>query len=107
MNAKIEGHLSALVHPAPVSIERKASGASAGCAQSIPPVRASDSLRLTGEAAGLQVLQRELTNAPAVDTTRVEAVRAELAAGTYRIDPEQIAARMLEFDALLAPKSGT
>jgi|SRR5690554_6170633 len=60
---------------------------------------AGDSLRLTGEAAGLQALQRELSVRPAVDQARVEAAREALASGTYRVDPEAIASKMLAMDA--------
>jgi len=101
MNQKIEGSLSALVRPAPVQVERGLPAASAECAQSIAPARASDSLRLTGEAAGLQALQRELTAAPAIDAAKVDAVREALALGRYRINPDTIAARMLELDRQL------
>lgn len=62
---------------------------------------AGDSLRLTGEAAGLQALQQELAARPAVDETRVQAVREALESGTYRIDSEAIAAGMLALDAQL------
>lgn len=65
---------------------------------------AGDSLKLTGEATGLQALQRELAARPAVDETRVQAVREALASGTYRIDPEAIAASMLALDAQLDGK---
>ncbi|WP_101927713.1 MULTISPECIES: flagellar biosynthesis anti-sigma factor FlgM [Luteimonas] len=62
---------------------------------------AGDSLRLTGEAASLQALQRDMSTGPAVDEARVQAVRDALAAGTYRIDPGAIAAGMLDLDAQL------
>jgi len=101
MNQKIEASLSALVRPVPVSVERKLPTASAECTQPVAPVRAADSLRLTGEAAGLQALQRELALAPAIDLARVEAVRAELASGLYKINPDAIAALMLELDEQL------
>jgi len=65
---------------------------------------AGDSLRLTGEAAGLQALQRDLAARPAVDEARVQEVREALASGTYRIDPEAIAAGMLALDAQLDGK---
>lgn len=65
---------------------------------------AGDSLRLTGEAAGLQALQHELAARPAVDETRVQAVRDALASGSYRIDSEAIAAGMLALDAQLYGK---
>jgi len=101
MNQKIEGSLSALVRPAPLSVERKVPAASGECHKPLAPVRATDSLRLTGEAAGLQTLQRELAAAPAVDMAKVEAVREELASGLYKINPDAIAALMLELDEQL------
>jgi negative regulator of flagellin synthesis FlgM len=55
----------------------------------------SDSLRLTGEAASLQAVQRELSTAPAIDQARVQAVREALQAGTYQINAEAIADGML------------
>lgn len=68
------------------------------------PVEASaatDSVRLTGEATSLQAIQRELAAAPAVDVKRVEAVKQALESGSYRIDPDRIAGRMLEMDRQL------
>ncbi|AKC88006.1 flagellar biosynthesis anti-sigma factor FlgM [Pseudoxanthomonas suwonensis] len=68
------------------------------------PVEASrpvDSLRLTGEAASLQALQRELAAAPAVDQARVAEVKQALESGSYRIDPAKIAERMLDLDEQL------
>ncbi|KGO98909.1 flagellar biosynthesis anti-sigma factor FlgM, partial [Novilysobacter defluvii] len=66
------------------------------------PVEASpaiDSMRLTGEAAGLQALQREIGSAPAsIDVEKVNQVRAALADGSYRIDAQQIADRLLAFE---------
>jgi len=101
MNQKIEGTLAAGLRPLPAAVERQLPTASAGRSQSISPVRASDSLRLTGEAAGLQALQRELTSAPAINLARVEAVRSELASGLYKINPDKIAQLMLELDEQL------
>jgi negative regulator of flagellin synthesis FlgM len=47
----------------------------------------------------LQAIERELGEGPAsLDTARVDAVRAALADGSYRIDPQAIADRMLSFD---------
>lgn len=65
---------------------------------------AGDSLRLTGEATGLQALQRELAANPAMDMAKVEAVREAIAAGNYKIDAEAIAGRMLDLDAQLYGK---
>jgi len=95
MNQKIEASTVSALRPARVP------AASAGRAQAIAPIRASDRLHLTGEAAGLQTLQRELTAAPAIDNTRVAAIREALASGNYQVNPEQIATRMLELDQQL------
>lgn len=63
----------------------------------------ADSLRLTGEATGLQTLARELGAAPAgIDLERVNAVRAALADGSYRIDAQAIADRMLDLERALS-----
>lgn len=63
----------------------------------------ADSLRLTGEATGLQTLVRDLGAAPAgIDMERVNAVRAALAEGSYRIDPQAIAHRMLDLERALS-----
>ena len=62
-----------------------------------------DSLRLTGEASGLQTLARELGSAPAdIDVAKVNAVRAALADGSYKIDAAKIADRMLGLERDLA-----
>ena len=65
------------------------------------PVEAADSLKLTGEATNLQALERSLSAAPAIDAERVAAVRESLQNGSYRINPEAIASRMLDLDQQL------
>ena len=65
------------------------------------PVQAADSLKLTGEATNLQALERSLAAAPAIDAERVAAVRESLQNGSYRINPEAIASRMLDLDQQL------
>ncbi|KAF1689986.1 flagellar biosynthesis anti-sigma factor FlgM [Pseudoxanthomonas taiwanensis] len=99
MTQKIEGTLLTPVRTGPVG--GRVASAGTGRSESIEATQAGDSLRLTGEAAGLQALQRELATAPAVDAARVAAVKEALASGTYRIDPAVIADRMLELDRLL------
>ena len=41
---------------------------------------------------------RQLAASPPVDTARVEQLRAEIAGGRYRIDPDAIAAAMLRLE---------
>lgn len=100
---KIEG---AATSPRPVEAGSTAAalGVRAGGERSAPiaALPAADSLRLTGEATGLQALARELGAAPAgIDLERVDAVRAALADGSYRIDPQAIAGRMIDLESAM------
>lgn len=70
--------------------------------QPVATVAAADSVRLTGEAEGLQALERQLGAAPAgIDVARVNEVRAAIADGSYRVDPQEIATRMLGLERAL------
>ncbi len=63
---------------------------------------AGDSIRLTGEAEGLQALERQLGAAPAgIDVARVNALRTAIADGSYRVDAQEIATRMLDLERQL------
>lgn len=65
----------------------------------------ADSVRLTDEAAGLQALGRQLgAGSAGIDMQRVEAARAAIADGSYRVDAQTIASKMLELDKQLAGK---
>lgn len=57
-----------------------------------------DQVRLTDSARALQDAART-GDAAAIDSKRVEKIRAALADGSYRIDPAGIADRMLALDA--------
>ncbi|MCE7031949.1 flagellar biosynthesis anti-sigma factor FlgM [Lysobacter sp. GX 14042] len=103
MNHKIQGLPPAM----PRAVETGAavparSPAGGDRSQAVDASPAADSMRLTGEAAGLQALQRELGSAPAgVDVEKVEQVRAALADGSYRVDAQQVADRLLAFESAL------
>ncbi len=63
--------------------------------------QAGDNLRLTGEAASMQVMQRELSSASAIDMGRVEAIRASLQDGSYKINAEAVADGLLGMEDTL------
>jgi negative regulator of flagellin synthesis FlgM len=55
----------------------------------------ADDVRLTGESASLRALQREAkAGPPPMDMAKIDALRAALAAGTYRVNPQDIAERL-------------
>ncbi|MFC0677103.1 flagellar biosynthesis anti-sigma factor FlgM [Lysobacter korlensis] len=100
---KIEG---AAMSPRPVETGASAAAQSvrAGGERTAPiaATPAADSLRLTGEATGLQAIERELGAAPAgIDVGRVNAIRAALADGSYRVDAQAVADRMIDFERAL------
>ncbi len=102
MTHKIDGGLPPS-RPADLATAGTAQRAGGDRTQPVAAPTASDNMTLTGEAAGLQALQRELGGAPAgLDVARVNQVRAAIADGSYRVDPEQIATRMLDLENALA-----
>ena len=54
-----------------------------------------DSVELTDKARQLLRLEEKLAEFPAVDSQRVQAIRQAIADGSYRIDADLIAERML------------
>lgn len=103
MTSKIEGGLPPPVRAAELA-GNAATQARAGGDRSQPvgAAPAADSLRLTGEAAGLQALQRELAGPADIDLARVNEVRAAIADGSYKVDAQEIAGRMLALESELA-----
>ena len=99
MSQKIDGNLQIPQALRGVSTPASKPGVSSDSAAR--PVEAADSLRLTGEATNLQAIERDLSTAPAIDVQRVAAVRESLQNGTYKINPDAIASRMLELDQQL------
>jgi len=98
---KIDGSVSPL---RPLESNQTQAVNRAGAERNAPVAAApeADSLRLTGEATGLKQLARELGAAPAdIDQAKVDAVRASLADGSYRIDPRAIANRMADMERAL------
>ncbi|WP_293717052.1 MULTISPECIES: flagellar biosynthesis anti-sigma factor FlgM [unclassified Stenotrophomonas] len=98
MSQKIDGGIAAATQLRSVAINTKVAAAGEAKAQA---VASADSVRLTGEATQLQAVQRELSAAPAIDPARVQAVREALENGSYKINPDAIASRMLDLDQQL------
>ena len=67
-------------------------GAAAGAR---PAAAAGDTVTLTATAAELLKLEDSLSGMPDVDRARVAEIKAAIADGSYRVDPEQIVDRLL------------
>jgi negative regulator of flagellin synthesis FlgM len=60
-----------------------------------------DTVTLTGAAALMNRLHAEITAAPVVDQQRVDAIRQQIADGTYAIDPMRVAEKLINVEATL------
>lgn len=63
-----------------------------------PSSSPEDVVRLSPEAAELQALEDNLTELPAVDEARVEAIRQQIKNGDYQINPDRIAQKLIDAD---------
>jgi negative regulator of flagellin synthesis FlgM len=64
----------------------------------------SDKVSLTAASLRLHSLEQGLTKSPAVDAERVEILRARIVDGTYSVDAERVASRLLDLEAALTGK---
>lgn len=60
-----------------------------------------DTVSITDTAAHLQKLNQSVNDLPVVDTQHVEAVRQAIANGSYTVDNQRTAAKMLGFESAL------
>jgi len=61
----------------------------------------SDSFNMTGSAAKLQELEARIAQMPVVDAQHVEAVQRALATGSFTIDPQSAAGKLLYMELTL------
>ena len=65
----------------------------------------SDKVSLTNTAARLKELEKGLTNQPVVDSDRVRDVRGSINDGSFRIDPDHVADKLIDFESDLNTSS--
>ena len=58
----------------------------------------TDTVHITESARSLASLSQTVSDTPDVDMNRVAAVQQSIASGTYQINPERIADRMLQLE---------
>lgn len=97
MTTKIEGGLPAKpVEASVVSESQSRAGSPREATLATPPV---DSLRLTGEAVGLKAMARDLAATPSkLDMARIKEIRSAIDSGSYQINPQDIANRLLALE---------
>ncbi|GGO84882.1 hypothetical protein GCM10011348_32140 [Marinobacterium nitratireducens] len=66
-----------------------------------PSAGSSDEVRLSEAMKALQAADKRLADTPEVDEKRVAELRAAIESGSYQIDSQRVAERMLDFESLL------
>lgn len=61
-----------------------------------------DTVSLTDTAANLQKINQTINELPVVDNQRVEAIRQAIANGSYEINPQRTAEKLIGFEAALS-----
>ena len=61
----------------------------------------ADSVELTATVGRLQALEKSLETVPVVDAQRVDALRKSIADGSFRIDPERVATKLVQLEGTL------
>lgn len=100
MPNKINGMDSRPVRVAPGSATaRPASADVSGKSGSPGSGVAGEAVQITGTARHLAALEQSIRELPAIDEARVAAVKGRLADGSYQVDPQRIADRLLRMNA--------
>ena len=61
----------------------------------------ADTVSLTETSAQLRSIESSLASLPVVDTQRVEAIKLAIADGSYQVDSESIADKLIDFEQIL------
>ncbi len=58
-----------------------------------------DTVSITDMASRLKSLESKLESQPAIDQSRVDKVRDAISRGEYRVNPDRVADKMMDFEA--------
>ena len=59
----------------------------------------TDSVSITSQAQQLQGAQSKMASLPEIDQGKVDAIKAAISEGRYKVDPEKLAANIASFEA--------
>jgi len=92
MSAKIELAATSVPQPSAIGSARSSAASSNRSASATP---SQDKLTLTGDALEMEALDRSMSRGASFDVKRVEALRTQIAQGTYQVDAERVASKLL------------
>lgn len=79
-----------------ISSEKKNSNSSTSSSSTSPN---ADKVSLTDTAARLKALEHQLSQQPEIDDQRVSDVQKAVSSGDYKVDPQRVADKMMNFEA--------
>jgi flagellar biosynthesis anti-sigma factor FlgM len=89
----------------PTGATQTGSSTTVGRVDSVEAGTPKDSANVSNTAGLLEVMAQAGTNASAVDETKVQALHDAIASGSFRPDPQQVAQKMVEWEAQLAGRN--
>ncbi|MGC8120537.1 flagellar biosynthesis anti-sigma factor FlgM [Marinobacter sp. VGCF2001] len=67
-------------------------------AQAKSPAARGENVNLSSQAKDLKQLEQRLGDFPEMDDERIEQIRSALESGTYKVDAQKLAQKMLDMD---------
>lgn len=99
MSTKIGGFDSSPIQTGTGGAVKRGGGA-AGNAYSSKTTSSSDT-QITESARQLAALEQAMKDLPAIDEAKVEQLRSSIEGGSYQVDAEKVANKLLQFESLL------
>lgn len=62
---------------------------------------AQDAVSITPQAAGLDKMQKNMSSEAPFDKDKVDSLKKAIAAGQYKVDPDKLADKLLDFEDTL------
>ncbi len=74
------------------------SGIASGAGAASPGPAGTDQVDITGAASELATAEQSLSSVPVINQGKVSTIRGAVEAGTYKVQPQKIARKLVEFE---------